>query len=450
MASSLARSTSLCLLVVCTSFACEEGSERSAVPFVIAGLVRSPSGGALAAVPDGTLVELVRLDASGDPGVVLQSSLTSAGAYSLSVGGVASSSNLAVVTGAAADRMRAFAAGSTADIDPFSEVTVELVLEHEATPGAFTQRERLDVEAALELLARVAGLVPTDEVATTVALFRNAAQAEPDLASFLFAAAEVGQTDQGTGDIGDYFPTHVGDTWGLSVAEAQDGSPLGSHVLERRTVGEVAGVWTLQERVPLVDSPPSTSSFLETSSGVVRVAGADPEGLFGATRSERLRYPLGAGRSWLDAEFTGVTLPFDLDGDQLPESVEGELVRRVAGFEEVELASETLAHCARVDVSGALLLHGTSAAPLHAASWTSSEWYAPGLGLVRRRSELAVPDFSLRRHQVEELGSRVIDGAGRGILPSQTLATELGPPNGCLGSLEMATDGTNFIVVTGR
>ncbi len=97
----------------------------------------------LSPVPDGSSVQLIRLNATGTSFTMLASTMTSGGRYSFNLTslGLQPSNDLAVRVANGAVQMRAFVIGSNVDMDPVSETAVQLVLEQIlATPGATINR----------------------------------------------------------------------------------------------------------------------------------------------------------------------------------------------------------------------------------------------------------------------------------------------------------------------
>src|SRR5262245_33148271 len=201
-------------------------------------------------VPDGTTVELVRLDDLGAVVETLSSTTTAGGAYAfdLTMLGLGFASDLAVTAGSGAARMRALAAQSPLDVDPLSEAVVQLILQQGPALTAFTLKEAGDLDAATRLLAATQGLEAQTDVAATVDLVRQAVLADPALAGFLAGAAEAGQTSAGPGDVGDYFPSAVGDTWRLKGTQTVDSFPPQAFERSRRIGAlDLDGVQTVEE-----------------------------------------------------------------------------------------------------------------------------------------------------------------------------------------------------------
>lgn len=408
----------------------------------------------LAPVPDGTEVALVLLDALGEPAEELATTTTLGGDYAFANPriGLEPGVDLALVAGSGAKRMRAFAAAHEVDLDPVSEATVQLVLGRAVGLEPFTASEVLDLDGALELVLVVEDVASAADVEQTVALFTTAALADPTFAQFLDAAAAPGQTDQGPGDIGDFFPAHSGDTWGYVASATNNGFPLGVRALERRILGETGSVWQIRERVHRADATPVDETVQKTSTGVVRIATDDPFELFGDVPSLRLRFPLHSGATWLDFEVQDAQL--DVNDDRLVDSVDARGVRTVVGFEELTVLDETFPLVARVDLVAELVVHSpVDLDPLDpdppVATLTASEWYAPGIGLVKSESRLTLT-FLVNDRTQREITSRLIDGDGHGILPARTLAEDLIDTNNCLGPPSVAFDGMNYLVVSAR
>src|SRR5262245_44461860 len=184
----------------------------------------SPSANAsvsgLSPVPDGTAVQLIRLNAIATSFTILASASTSGGDYffNLTDLNLQLSNDLVVRVANGAVQMRAFVTGSNIDIDPASEAAVQLVLEQILnTPGAtinnYTVQELADIAASIDTLATTKQLAAGLSIASTITSIRNAVTTENGLMAFMNASAGAGQTTEGPGDIGNYFPFDQGNMW---------------------------------------------------------------------------------------------------------------------------------------------------------------------------------------------------------------------------------------------
>ncbi len=169
-------------------------------------------------VPDGTIVQLLRLNSNASSSTVLATTTTSAGRFSfnLTALGLQYAVDLIVrVTGPTGKQMCNFVLGPNTDINPYTETAFELsVLQLAGAPlNRYTMQELTDVVGAVVLYATVQNLGPVADFDQAVATIRTAVQGNASITGMLAAAADDGQTSQGPGDIGNSFPFSQGNVW---------------------------------------------------------------------------------------------------------------------------------------------------------------------------------------------------------------------------------------------
>jgi len=432
-------------------------SHPLARPFELGGRAAIEIPG-LAPVPDGTTVELVRLDAAGAPLETLDSTTTSAGRYSFDLVSldVVPTSDLAVRAGSGATILRALVCGSELDVDPMSEAIVRLVLAEGTGFAAFTLEELADLTAALELLAHTQELVALPDLSATIALFVQTAQGDPGFDAFLTACGFTGQTDEGPGDIGDYFPADVGDVWGYAGTRAEgSGAPEAYTKSRRITARDVDGNVTAKDEESLDGGSTTNDLLLETSAGVLFLGNDDPtDPQNQVVPFEFARFPLRPGERWEQFDARGLSLGVDLDQDQQDEVVDLSSQQELVGFEDLVLPAGAFDDCARFETSAVITVHFT-AGPLVRNTVTESIWFAPGIGPVRREtvSILSGATVLATTTLLERLESYQVGTVGRGILPATELALDVSAANSDVdtpGRPAIAFDGTNYLLVTCR
>ena len=197
----------------------------------------------MAIVPDGTIVELVRVDpvtgaASGAP---LATTSVSAGRYSFnltSLGLDYSTTLLVRLANSTGIQMRSFLTGAVTNLDSNSEASVQLILESiAAKPGSslavMTVKDIDDIVASIDMLISASGLAAGTTTATTVNFIKAKLSTNSELSALLNTKLTVGHADTGPGDVANYFPLSSGDTWTYSVSK--NGATATS--AEVRTVG---------------------------------------------------------------------------------------------------------------------------------------------------------------------------------------------------------------------
>jgi len=442
---------------------------------VVAGTVRSPGGQAIAftatrpsharatargpgrelelagllPVPDGTAVDLVRLDELGEVVETVASSTTASGGYAFDLTSLRLSlaSDLAVTAGSGASRMRALAAQGALDVDPVSEAVVLSILQQGGGLAPFTVQETSDLEAAAGILVVTAGLTALADVPSTVALVEQTLLAENALFSFLTSAALDGQTSEGPGDIGDYFPSSLADTW--AYAGHHTSTPSLSEDFEHaRRVTDIDGdgVQTVEETNSFDTGEPVHDFLAETSTGLVDRGDDDPTDPLGHLAPfDQAQFPLRAGESWVQFDVRGLSAGDDLDGDGTFDTLDVRSVRELAQFEDLSTSTGAFDSCARFDTNAVTTLI-LSAGGRAKSTLTSREWFAPGLGLVRSEEEIVTTFLGQTQRDtfVEALESYQVGENGRGILPAHALADDLN------AWPRLGFDGTNYLCVASR
>lgn len=413
----------------------------------------------LARVADGTPVSLVRLDDLGIPTQTLTETTVKDGRYTFTLGklGVDLASDLAVVVQTPGVLLRALAVGADTDVDPLAEASTALVLSASAGLSGFRAREVDDLRDSVTWLAAAQGLEAALDDATTIATIRDAALAKPTLVEFLGDAAATGQTMTGPGDVGEVFPTSLGDTWVLEGTFSVGGSP---------------GVYEAWRRVDAVDgaiektydSPYGKNGTVEElveKTGARVTVTRDIDELLLDLPYERARFPLRLGDR-LVTEYDDVTLP-DQGEDAIPETGDVRIESTVAAIEDVSVPAGDYPGCVRfdLDVRATLVLTGVKGKVK--VRLLRREWYAPGRGLVRVETERVETgafgkfdeDFTGKktRATVEVLRSWRVGDEGQGVLPGFEVAADVAPPTSSTtdpGPPAISYDGTNHFVVSRR
>ena len=352
-------------------------------------------------VPDGTQVDLVRIDDMGTVVDTLATTTTISGgrySFNLTALGLNLSSDLVVhVAGGGGAELRAFVTQNTVNIDPDSEAAVSLILDNiNANPGTtladFTPQELNDLVASIDLLTRVNQIAAGVDIATTVTAIKNAVLADAGISTFIDAAAQTGQTTQGPGDIGNYFPFTQGlsATFSGTVVE-NGGAPVSfSNTLSITGTRDVSGTTT----TVFTESNPGNSGQVEETLLV-----KDSRGISDWTLVETgelpapfdaVRFPLKVGSTLEQLNAVRLDLGEDLDGDGINESAITSSQVTVVGFEPVVVAAGSFNDAVKIETR--ITLSGTSSGIgiAFSGSGTATEWFAPGVGPVKRISQIEV------------------------------------------------------------
>lgn len=351
-------------------------------------------------VPDGTTVQLIRMNAIGTTFSVLASTPTSGGHYSFNLTnlGVQPSSDLVVRVANGSVQMRAFVTGSNVDLDPVSETTVQLVLEQIlATPTAtinrYTVQELADITGSVNLLSTVKELTAGLDLQNTIASIKSAVTAEPSLITFMNAAATDGQTTEGPGDIGNYFLLADGMTWTFQGTHSGTGMPT-VNFTNRMTVrgtkpigGVIASV--LVEDNPLNSGNAEETYYLKDSRGILNYGNNDATDTLSPKLIpyREILFPLIAGVTSAVVNKNGVDFGQDLD---LPPDGKNEFANVIAQvtvekFEDVTVPKGTFSHVAKLVQKATITVFSSAGAGSATIVSTQTIWVAPGIGPVKRQ-----------------------------------------------------------------
>ncbi len=191
----------------------------------------------LSTVADGVNVELVRINDSGAVDTVLATDTTSAGEYSfdLTALGLDYASNMLVIASAQGQQMRAFVTSDRVNINPSSEASVRLIVELlAATSGSqlqnFTPKEINRLVSSIDQLTSARSSMAATDIETTTLNIINMVQQDTATTSYLAAAAETGETSTGPGDVANFFPLDLQNTWNYRVDSSEQNEPYYSAV----------------------------------------------------------------------------------------------------------------------------------------------------------------------------------------------------------------------------
>ncbi|MCC6140509.1 MAG: Ig-like domain-containing protein [Nitrospira sp.] len=389
----------------------------------------------LANVPDNTIVQLARLNANASSFSVLSTATTAGGRYSfnLTTLGLQPANDLIVrVAGPSGREMRAFVVGTIADISPVSEAGCQLAIQSlSGRPlDNLTLQEVSDITGAVSLIALLQNIGTAITVDQGVDLVRAAAGGNSQVASFITAAAEAGQTTKGTGDIGNFFPFNQGSIWRYRGTRVNSvGSPTSYD-----TVLLVSG----QEAAP-VDGAPSTAFSETNAQGENRSEKSyEVKGTSGITShgtddsSDRLtsqlvpfqsaHFPLTIGATTVLIERNGLDWGEDEDGDGNNERVNVKITQTIRGIESVTISTGTFSNSIRIE-SKAVFIVTFSGGGNGTVTQTNTAWYASGIGRIREAVQFQVNNESALTSITEDLVGYVVNGQGSGLRVEITPST---------------------------
>jgi hypothetical protein len=378
----------------------------------------------LASVPDGTQVDLVRIDKTGMVISVLATTKTVGGSYSFNLTklNLTTASDLVVqVTSLSTGvKMRAFVgADGAVNIDPTSETSVRIVLAKiAAIPSLslsnFTTLELTDITAAINLLITTQQLSGSIDIETTVSIFKAAVSANTGVVAFVNAASASGQSSEGPGDIGNYFPFSQGDTWSFSGSISESGLPNVSFnnivaFTGSRTLNGVS-VAVLNESNP-GNAGADELYLTKGSSGITNYGNNDAQDFFTQQLIpyREIKFPLKIGSTFEQLNKSGLNWP-DSDHDGHSETAKAVSLVTIAGFEDVTVTAGNFSNCVKVVTALTVTITFSSDGSKAELIETDTSWYAPGVGSVKNTSVVEVTGQGVVSTETEQLTAYIVGG----------------------------------------
>jgi len=450
----LSRSTHLAAALLAALYAsCSSGGGggTSVSPTLVSGSIVLPGG-----VLDGTLVELIEFDPASSGVQRIGQTRASNGRYSIDLArfGRTVEPGLALRVVSGTDELTALIFDTETDLEPVAQALTDLY--RQGTRAGITLEELVELDQSLRFLCGARGIEELPITADTVALMTQAATSDAGFMSFLGATRGAGRTDEGPGDLADYFADELNEVSAFLGSVSRDSGPATFFSNARRVrVENSAGLRTIEE-LNAYELGRRTEIFQETSRALTLISSPDPRDALAAEAIpyDELRFPLVVGRSWTQFDVEGIRLPTDYDGDGTRDTLDALGRRTLLGFETRTVLAGAFPNCIRLqsvkDYTLVLSDGGTGQSRV-----IEDEWYAPGVGLIERAT-LTTTDLQLLHQQAEfheELTAWQANGEGHGILPSWPLAQSIqvaGEEVERPGRPTLASDGERFLLVTQR
>ena len=351
----------------------------------------------LTPVPDGTPVQLGRMGSAGSF-TVLASTTVSGGRYSFNLTslGLAITSDLVVSVANGAVQMRAFVTRDTIELNPISESAVQVVLDHiAATSGAslanFTTQELEDLVSAIDALTAANLLTAGANITTTISSIKTAASNKPGIAAFLLSAGGTGQTSEGAGDIGIYFPLVQGSAWSFQVSDTttETPDPNTATISGTNSIGGV--VTTVFSETNSHNDGAADSYLTKNSHGLTYHGNNDSTDILTAQLVPflALRFPFGTGSTFEQINKKGLNFGEDLDLDGINEKADLVSIVTVKGFENVKVRAGTFSNCVKVERQATVTVIASSNGTRQSGQGTETIWLASGIGQVKHVSQSA-------------------------------------------------------------
>jgi hypothetical protein len=271
------------------------------------------------------------------------------------------------------------------------------------------------------------------------------------------------------GDGGNYLPTTIGNSWGFRATVSETGQPTVTYSDTITITGtkEINGVQTLvfTESNPSNSGVPEEDYRLKSSSGVTYYGNNDASD--GITRQlvpyQEVTFPLKPGSSFVQVNRAGLDLGEDLDGDGVHEPLAAYSQVTVVGFESVTVDAGTFHNCAKLQTTLTETVTSSRYGFQITATGTLTEWYAPGIGPVKRHSVISAPgsstttDYLLAAYNVDGQHTtpsvvsvqpiNTVNGAGASTI-SVVFSTDMSPSSINVGAFTVKDSGNNPITGT--
>lgn len=202
----------------------------------------------------------------------------------------------------------------------------------------------------------------------------------------------------GSGDVNNIFPFTVGNTWGYHVITYETGQQAVDYTEAIKVSGtKLVGTNTAFVLTSLnVDNPGESGEeyFLKNNAAIYYLGDNSPTTSFPITPYPVIKFPVLQDGSFVQVNKAGIDYGKDLDGDGHNDSLAIYSKVTVAGYESVTVDAGTFENCARLVTSITETLTASRDQRQAVVNATISEWYAPGLGLVKRHAEYGYADWS--------------------------------------------------------
>lgn len=202
------------------------------------------------------------------------------------------------------------------------------------------------------------------------------------------AASDTPIDNTGPGDVSNHFPMAVGDRW-VYHKTGSDGTDTfkADYVAETRTVQGLSAAVSRRQDVASGQVEAGDEYYVKTGHGVYSLSpDTSPASLvYGLSRVEVLRFPLQPGTQHVSVDQTDLDFGSDLDGDGRNERLSARVQTTVEATESVTVSAGTFANAARVVTvvkETVTLSHNSQTL---SGTITFTDWYAPGVGLVKNR-----------------------------------------------------------------
>jgi Big-like domain-containing protein/VCBS repeat protein/uncharacterized protein DUF3108/FG-GAP repeat protein len=239
------------------------------------------------------------------------------------------------------------------------------------------------------------------------------------------AATTVSIPTAGPGDVAKFFQLTPGNRWGFNVTVNETGYPSTSGF---ETIA-VTGTKTISGYSTVVLSYSGQGNaeeyYLKNNAGLFYFGDNSADPVIAAISPYQVfRFPLQLLDTFVQVDKTGIDFGADLDGDGRNETIAIYSTVTVVGFETVAVPAGTFNDCARVETDIGETLTLSKSGTTVRATGVSTEWYAPGIGPVKKHSEYSGSgytqsfDYALALYNVDGQKSDTTPPAITSVQPS--------------------------------
>jgi hypothetical protein len=383
---------------------------------------------ALVPVLDGTTVEVGRISSFAPFSFsLITSTVTAGGRYSFNFTnlGLTPAVDLVVRVRNGATEMRAFVTGLTVDLSPMTEVAFQrstLQLGN-ASLNQYTIQELADITGAISLLVNLQNHNFTAQnMAQTLMAISGVVQGSSSITNFVISAASPGQTAQGPGDLGSYYPLSQGNQWNYQgVVSNNGGTPVAFQ--NSATISGtklVNGIPTLiyLESNPENEGTPEEDYITKNGTGIVLHGNnrADDSLTPVIVPLQRIHFPLHPGITITTVDKKGLPFGQDLDGDAINDVVDIQSEYAVMAIETLTITAGTFQNSVRIDEKTVGVFHSSAFGTTATITSNETLWVAPSVGMIKRMEVTQSDGFVQNTSQVvtEELSESIVNGLGIG------------------------------------
>jgi hypothetical protein len=396
----------------------------------------------LANVPDNTVVQLARLNANASNVSVITTTTTSEGRYSfnLTTLGLQPSNDLIVRTeGSGGKQMRAFVVGSVADISPVSEAAYQLAIQslNGRLLSNLTLQEVADISGAVGIISMLQNIGTATSVDQAVALVKTSVAANAQVTGFITAAAAAGQTPQGTGDVGNFYPFEQGNIWRYNGTRTVSGPTIGydnTVFVSGQGPAPIHGVNStiFTETNDEGEGRAEKSYGVKGLSGITSYGNDDPNDNISRQLApfQVVHFPLTLGATTILAERDGLDWGEDEDGDGRNETFNIKLFQTVLGTESVIVPAGNFPIALKIVQKAVFIVMFTTGRSATLIQ-TNTGWHVSGVGAIKELVQAQVEGGPVAASHTEELLGYVVNGQGSGLRielmsPATSITTTLG------------------------